>query len=198
MKIDQGHQASLLLVVLCLGHCAGSSDLRGGQAERSCAPEPGRQTRTFDGEISWERSFVHGFGPGFEFKLLPDASGWIIAVTKTGDDELLTRLTPPLHGPNPTVIEGWHFRNEDNTGPNDGGLNVPGGVRRFIFSPEVPELMLKGQISLDDVHRVEAFGHGELRILDYGLADLRPGQRARMVWMKFEVCVSWPEGRRAQ
>jgi hypothetical protein len=33
------------------------------------------------------------------------------------------------------------------------------------------------------------------------LADLEPGQEARMAWLSFEVCVSWPathEGKKAR
>ena len=47
-------------------------------------------------------------------------------------------LTPPWHlVPNPRYVEGWHFRNASNTGPNDGSVNAPQETREFIFSPEV-------------------------------------------------------------
>jgi len=35
--------------------------------------------------------------------------------------------------------------------------------------------------------------HGRLRVVDYGLADLDPGEQARMVYLDFQVCLTWPE-----
>jgi hypothetical protein len=68
-------------------------------------------------------------------------------------------------------------------------------VRGFIFSPEIGMTIAGPESDVipteEEMLRVAAFGSGELRILDYGLADLEPGERARLVWMKFEVCVSW-------
>ena len=113
-------------------------------------------------------------------------------ITRAGTDEDLSRLTPPLHGPNPTGIEGWHFRNESNTGPNTGELNVPGKLRRFISSPEVNLICPLGQDPTpEDMKRIEDYGVGRLEVLDFGLADLEPGQLARMVWLKFRVCLTW-------
>jgi hypothetical protein len=48
----------------------------------------------------------------------------------------VTAVTPPFRGVNPAVIQGWHFRNKDNTGPNepgDGNVNAPQMERRFAF-----------------------------------------------------------------
>lgn len=71
-------------------------------------------------------------------------------------------MTPPLRGPNATDIQGSHFRNADNTGPNRGELNLPGKVRRFIFSPEVPDLWVERDRwpTPEDIQRVAAFGRG--------------------------------------
>ena len=47
-------------------------------------------------------------------------------------------MTPPWHFvPNAREIEGWHFRNGDNTAPNDASVNALQELREFIFSPAV-------------------------------------------------------------
>jgi len=103
----------------------------------ACGRKPARQQITFTGALKAGEHFQHPFGGRFNFELHPDDYGWSIAVYEQGRRDTLSRLTLPLHGPNPTHIAGWHFRNEENTGPNDGSLNVPQAVREFIFSPEV-------------------------------------------------------------
>jgi hypothetical protein len=163
------------------------------QASVTCDQKPGRAVTMFEGEVCSGSRFERAFGENFVFNLLPYEKGWLIRITRLGEeDDNLSRLTPPLHGANPTDIQGWHFRNESNTGPNTGSLNVPGKRRRFIFSPEVDLLSPLGQVpTAESVKRVEDFGVGELEVLDFGLADLEPGKQARMVWLKFRVCLAW-------
>ena len=95
----------------------------------------------FEAEISEAQRFEIPFGPGFLFILEPWPLGWRIMVKQENRDEDLSRLTPPFHFvPNPREVEGWHFRNADNTGPNAPGeknVNAQGEGREFIFSPEV-------------------------------------------------------------
>jgi hypothetical protein len=75
---------------------------------------------------------------GWILRLVPDERGWVLQVTVEGwENENLARLTPPWHGPNARYLEGWHFRNADNTDPNDGSINQPQEFREFIFSPAV-------------------------------------------------------------
>jgi len=161
-----------------------------------------RAQTTFEGEIRSGESFAHPFGTDLEFRLEPQTLGWQIAVRQRGRDEDLSRLTPPLHFvPNPRDIEGWHFRNADNTGPNESGgknVNAPGEVREFIFSPEVGRMIDGPQatesISPEDVAAVRRFGEGGLTILEYRLTNLEPGAQAAIDWMRFRVELSWPAG----
>jgi hypothetical protein len=155
---------------------------------------------TWKGEVRSGEAFEKAFGPGLAFKLTPRPFGWEIEIVEKGRAENLARLTPPFHFvPNPRDIDGWHFRNTDNTGPNESGeknVNAPGAEREFIFSPEVgktiqgPDVVRSPDES--DVAAVKAFGRGILRILDYALADLEPGKKARFASMRFEVTLSWP------
>jgi hypothetical protein len=82
--------------------------------------------------------FENSTPSGWILRLVPDERGWVLQVTVEGwENENLARLTPPWHGPNARYLEGWHFRNADNTDPNDGSINQPQEFREFIFSPAV-------------------------------------------------------------
>jgi hypothetical protein len=98
-------------------------------------------------------------------------------------------MTPPLHGPNPRWIEGWHFRNSNNTGPNDVGssnVNAPGERRQFVFSPENER-----DLSPEFIDRARQYGQGELTILEYDLSPVDPGRQAHLRSMRFEVSLRW-------
>src|SRR5438128_881500 len=136
----------------------------------ACSHQPVRQQITFTGTVKAGERFEHPFGGRFIFTLKPSEFGWFLTISEKGRDEDLARLTPPLHFvPNPREIEGWHFRNANNTGPNDGSVNAPGRQRDFIFSPEVGRTIEYdgSNTTEEDVARVEAFGRGTLTLLDY-------------------------------
>jgi hypothetical protein len=153
----------------------------------------------FTGEVRAGERFEKAFGGRFRFILKPIPTGWMIAVREEGRDEDLSRLTPPFHFvPNPRDIEGWHFRNADNTGPNEAGaknVNAPGKVREFIFSPEVGKTIdgpdAGRSPTPEEIEAVSRFGHGTVTIRAYRLADLMAGRQARFAWMRFEMRVQW-------
>jgi len=110
--------------------------------------------------------------------------------------EDLSRLTPPWHFvPNPREINGWHFRNADNTNANDGSVNAPRELRDFIFSPELGRgIEYNGSATTsEDVEKVESFGRGWLRLDEFRLTPPRRGERASFEWLKFTACLTWPE-----
>jgi hypothetical protein len=167
---------------------------------RPRATPPARGTATYSGELAAGQAYTREFGEGLRFALVPRPLGWEIVVTRRGRDENLARLTPPFHfAPNPREIEGWHFRNADNSGPNEDGdknVNAPGEVREFIFSPAVGATIDGPDAGRpptpDEVDEVRRWGQGTLAILEYRLADLGPGKTARFAWMRFTVHLSWP------
>ena len=169
----------------------------GGQADRA--------RLKFSGQVSAGESFVRNFGPSFTFHLVPSRLGWEIAVKDERGTENITRLTPPFHSvPNPREIEGWHFRNADNSGPNEAGdrnVNAPGEEREFIFSPAVGRTIdgpgANRNPTPEEIEIIRSFGKGKLTILEYRLADLEPGKQARFEWVRFEVEVSWSKGSKA-
>lgn len=152
-------------------------------------------------EVYGGHGFYQKVGDGRVFALVPREHGWSIRLYSGGviaEATELSGITPPHGGsPNPRDIFGWHFRNAGNTGPNRGDVNAPQETRVFFFmrtpgreggfrpstnpgTPRFPE-------------PDPGDGVGWLRVLDYGLSDLEPGQKARMTYLKFEACISWPK-----
>ncbi len=162
-----------------------------------CEPETGRHAETLSGEVVAGSSFDRSTPSGWILRLTPISdSGWFLSVTVKGrENEDLSRLTPPWHFvPNPREIEGWHFRNAGNTGPNDGSVNAPQELRQFIFSPEVGRTIdySGSATSAEDVAKVRSFGRGWLFLERYTLSPPRPGERAAFESLKFTACLTTP------
>lgn len=151
----------------------------------------------FEAEVTEGERYTFDVNDKVYFELDPDPEGWEIAVRSVDrPGENLARLTPPLHGPNPRQLWGWHFRNADNTGPNDGSVNAPQKERPFIFSEKVGR-SIQGPGSargptIEDVEAVERDGAGLLTVDDLKLGNLGPGQRASIQWMRFHVVLEYP------
>ncbi len=153
-------------------------------------------TVDFSGSIKAGKRFERTFGGRFIFTLEPIDCGWEICIYERGRTENIARLTPPFHFvPNPRHIEGWHFRNENNTGPNDGIVNAPQEQREFIFSPEVGRTIDGPQasyaVTTEAADRVEAFGHGHVQITHRELSPPQAGEKARILAMKFRCTIVW-------
>ncbi len=168
------------------------------------------------GEISRGETLVHQFKHGamlYEFRLVPSGSGWTIWIGDPMRREYnyVTAVTPPFRGINPAVIEGWHFRNKDNTGPNEAGadnVNAPQRERRFAFVKDSSGFQAAQQ-ALDvllwpDGHsdadikdaeqriaRIPRF-EGMLLIEALELGNLIPGERAHIERMAFRVTLELP------
>ena len=160
--------------------------LAGSALALECPAEDGRQTALLEGEVAGQDSFSVQFGPDWSLMLTPTGDGWLVSVQDSATFDL-SWATPPLHGPNPRQIAGWQFRNGDNTGPNTGEVNAPQELRGFAFFTNAEGTGFE----FGEPARIPE-GHGTLEILDYGLADLDPGETARMVYLKFQVCLNWP------
>jgi len=157
----------------------------------SCSADEGRSARALGGEIAGQHEYREDLGNGWTFVLASAPHGWDIRVFDAAGGDL-TQLTPPFRfEANTREIYGWHFRNADNTATNDGSVNAPQTLRAFTISPGVSragglQVSTAGPaLSADE-------GRGVLVIRDYGLADLAQGTQARMVYLRFEACLSWP------
>lgn len=162
-------------------------------SETGCEPREGLSSLTLSHEVSGQRDFLETLDdPGWTFNLKRTAFGWDIRlVDEQGVD--LGQMTAPLHGPvNPRQIYGWHFRSADNSGPNRGDVNAPQARRVFGFDPALSGTAGYRPNQQGGVDALDQPGCGVLTIEDMGLADLEPGQQARLVYLKFNVFLAWP------
>jgi hypothetical protein len=153
------------------------------------------RTTSFQGAVKQGETFRRDLWDGLRFELDPIELGWRIAVRDTTRaKEDLASLTPPFHFvPNPCDIEGWHFRNQANTGSNKGDVNAPQEERWFVFSREVGRTIqpagAEGQITDEEVDRVEAQGRGALTVEGMVLTPPAQGQKAGIQSMRFTVAI---------
>jgi len=179
--------------------------MAGAAAGQDCQPSVQRHAVSLGTDhpvqIMTGQRYAQDFGPGWVFALEPVDHGWSVRVYEDDSPDAvdLTALTPPYRlAPNPRDILGWHFRNADNTGPNRGEVNAPQERRTFFISPELAGTGgFKPSADPDSpslpAPDPQTDGLGWLEIQDYGLADLEPGQKARMVYLAFEGCLVWPK-----
>ena len=162
-----------------------------------CEPAAGRSAERVHGEVARGDTFSQLTPAGWILRLVPVSEGWFLEVTsRDRNNEDLARLTPPWHvTPNPRQIDGWHFRNAENTGPNDGSVNAPQELRDFIFSPRVGRDIqgadAKASPTIEEVDAVRSFGQGWLLIESYRLTPTRPGERAAFESLQFSACLTW-------
>ncbi len=160
----------------------------------------GHLTATERPFVSGDRSFYQQLDNGWVFALVRADAGWSLRLyehANVSDAVDLTSMTPPFSSvPNPRDIFGWHFRNADNTAPNQGDVNAPQHLRTFIVSPA-----LAGTGGFKPPRDPNHLAHPEpgpdaglgwLRVVDFGLANPEPGQRARMNYLEFDACITWP------
>jgi hypothetical protein len=165
-----------------------------------CTPAPGRSAEQIEGEVTKGQAFSKATSGDWILRLVPVEEGWFLEIAMRGrETEDLSRLTPPWHFvPNPRHIEGWHFRNADNTGPNDGSVNAPQELREFIFSPlvgrEIQGPLATSSATSEEVERVRAFGRGWLHLNEFRLTPTHRGERAGFERLKFSACLTWPAG----
>jgi len=172
-----------------------------------------QKTVRFSGQISKGQSFEKQIGANLFFRLIPEELGWTISVGgNTGpENNFCGVVTPPYRGINAIHIEGWHFRNLDNTGPNEAGpknVNAPQKVREFYFVLDDgdyrkafdalqtllwPYSKSKQQINeAQSVHAQLPKGNGALTIRDLKLNTLEVGKQAGIDAMTIDVELKFP------
>ncbi len=170
----------------------------------------------FRGEVARGDTVVHRFkhdGAELEFRLAPVTYGWIIWIGNPAlpEQNYVTLATPPFRGISPAIIEGWHFRNADNTGPNlpgPGNVNAPQKERAFAFVLN-PSGRREAAEALDTIlwpngrdeaavkaaeerWREVAKAEGKLRVEALELGNLAEGERAWIERMAFAVTIDLP------
>lgn len=168
------------------------------------------------GEANRGETVIHPFehrGALYEFRMVPAGGGWTIWIgdPMQRDRNYVTAVTLPLRGVNPAVVQGWHFRNADNTGPNKPGkghVNAPQKKREFSFvldsaayqaAREASEILLRPDgIREDDLAEAEIRlkkvpkGYGVMWIEALELGNLVEGEQAHIERMAFRIRLSLP------
>jgi len=156
------------------------------------------------GHISREQRFERNVGSGLVIAFEPDEWGWHLDVRRGNRRDpngigFASIATPPLHGPTALDIEGWQFRNANNTAANDGSVNAPQMTRDFSFVlTEKDATALADEISdfqegkSADLPWNAPMGRGTLRIRNLRLGNLVPGSRARIDSMDFTISLRFP------
>ncbi len=145
--------------------------------QEACVGGPGRHAQSVGGEVKGENDLSIRVANGLSLVLQRSSHGWRVSVLERESNDLVP-AGPSGPDIKPRDIEGWHFRNADNTGPNSGEINAPQLVRRFSFVPPGETHGTTGTVALV--------------ISEFGLANLAPGQRASMVDLRFDACLTWP------
>jgi hypothetical protein len=180
-------------------------------------PAAAAEPLVFRGEVARGDKVIHRIeheGTVLEFWLKPISHGWMIWIGDPARPEQnhATVATPPFRGVNPTRIEGWHFRNADNTGPNAPGpknVNAPQHERPFAFfldaasrraALEALEILLwpDGRDEAEIKAAGERFAEipkatAVLRVEALEFGNLREGERAWIERMAFSVKIDMPD-----
>ena len=163
------------------------------------------------GEVHRTEKFEKEIGRGLVFRLAPSEFGWDIEVgPKDSTDNYMDCVNEPLHGITPFQIEGWLFRNDDNTAPRKASEMLTPGIgekREFQFVLTAADEAK----SCDDLEKLEsswdekaaepmpasrlfgalAGGDGSMTITHMTLGNLKPGAQAWIESMQFEATFSF-------
>jgi hypothetical protein len=163
------------------------------------------------GEVHRAEKFEKEIGRGLVFRLAPSEFGWDIEVgPKDSTNNYMDCMNQPLHGITPYQIEGWLFRNDDNTAPRKPSDLLTPGIgekREFQFVLNATDETK----SCADLEKMEytcnekdpehiaatkrfgtyAGGDGSVTITSMTLGNLKPGQQAWIESMQFEATFSF-------
>jgi hypothetical protein len=175
-------------------------------------------TITFTDRVIRGQTFEKEISDDLLFRLVPTEytsigiDGWQINIINKSypDHELASAATPPFRGQQVLDIVGWHFRNEDNSGPFVSGLDgyhQPQEVRNFyfVFTEEDYKIAMEAIACIihpcDNIEIKEAIqiheeitkARGEVTITDLELGNLVAGERAWIENMEFTVELELPK-----
>jgi hypothetical protein len=194
-------------------HAAGASSAAASMAANSTNAKAAPRTLKFSGGVSQRRFFEKQIGTNLFFRLIPEELGWALSVgDKTSpENNFASVVTPPYRGINAIHVEGWHFRNADNSGANQAGannVNAPQEVREFYFVLDGgdyrkafdalqamlwPHSFSQRQIDqAQSAHGKLSKGHGKLTIRGLTLYSLEAGKQAGINSMTFDVAFDLP------
>lgn len=164
---------------------------------------------TFSGQATRGQAYSQDITQGLVLCLTPDNfwqkdGGWRINVSdKIGepcDDNFAGIATPPFRGgDNATFIQGWQFRNDNNTATAVTAENHAHLYTRdfnFVFNVRDYQELFDSEFNLPAINTVDVTkiksSRGSLTITDIKLGNLIPNERPWIESMKFEVKIYLP------
>ncbi len=161
---------------------------------------------TLSGNVTRGQLFTQTIAPNLTFQLLPLQEGWEIWVGNPQNSSepahnFAMPVTPPFTGINARQIEGWHFRNLGNSGPNLAGeqnVNAPQELRPFCFVGNNDDFQTAldalasgmSALALSKTNKTFPLHSGTLTITEYTLGNLLPNQKAWIEEMFFTVILN--------
>ena len=164
----------------------------------SVAAPAAEHTAAFAGRVDAGREFSGRMSNGLFFCLLPEVDpngetrGWLIQIGPTCDrtSNNYAAVTPPLHGPNPILLDAWNF---------DADANAPQNIRefRFVLSYEDYNFMMNEFNTYTDAGKVlaeiEQFGRGTGTLTVTGVARHKTAKgESSFDWIQFRAKLQWP------
>jgi hypothetical protein len=162
------------------------------------------------GDVRRSKKFEAEIGQGLVFRLVPGEYGWTVEVgPKDSNDDYMDCVNGPHHGITLYHIEGWQFRNDDNTALLKASeLKTPGvGEKRefqFVLTStdeskacaELEKMESKPDERLAGIATTNRFdtyagGNGSLIITSMTLGNLKPGSHAWIETMSFDAIFSF-------
>lgn len=158
---------------------------------------------SLSGTVTRGQTYSQNVATDLAVQLIPTTYGWELwvgdpTVSTATADNFAMPATPPFYGINARQIDGWHFRNSDNSGPNDAGdknVNAPQALRAFCFVStnedfqRALEALATGIPALGEAIAADAFPlhRGTLTITDYTLGNLVADEQAWFEEIEFAV-----------
>jgi hypothetical protein len=160
------------------------------------------------GTVKRGQPFRHRLNNSLVFGLDPtevkttNCDGWHAWIGTSREENFSDLATGPSHGLNALDLCAVDFRNTDNSGPNNGGVNRPGKHRqfRFVTTPAEQEHLYRlaeNPTTAHDESTHMRLGSGSFTITRLSLGHLQPGIPPTIKQMDFTVDLDIPnEGRR--
>lgn len=174
--------------------CAASVLMAAPALADDCRTQAGMEAVAVEGRVVAGARLVVAAGP-HSLVLAPDGFGWHFEV-QDADGRQLPIVVAPSRPPGAVIadLHGFSFRNAGNTGPSPAALADPVTIT-FHFGLSARDPLRHPELTIAPgapaAAGADSFGTVSLRLVDYGLADLAPGERARMVYASFTGCVGW-------
>lgn len=164
-------------------------------SDQSCGASPHYDVE-FSGNVVADQSYHKHLSKNYAFGLQPLSDGWFVEVFYLGRQVLIT--VPFYPDARPYDIEGWHFRNSDNTGPNELGPKNVNAEQRKRFLMYSPQCWSGGQPRCSSEHDLSVFKGTiscfTVTVESMELGNLVPKMKANIKRMSFTVRFAYAEG----